>query len=67
MGYTLDSTVHRVTIRNSENITIDGQTYTPQAPLEIVNKKDAKLSLKIKKKDAANNPLKGAVFRLRKT
>ncbi|MEE3745352.1 SpaA isopeptide-forming pilin-related protein [Streptococcus suis] len=67
VGYTLDSTVHRVTIRNSENITIDGQTYTPQAPLEIVNKKDAKLSLKIKKKDAANNPLKGAVFRLRKT
>ncbi|QZT16726.1 discoidin domain-containing protein [Streptococcus suis] len=67
VGYTLDSTVHRVTIRNSENITIDGQTYIPQAPLEIVNKKDAKLSLKIKKKDAANNPLKGAVFRLRKT
>ncbi|HEM5078353.1 TPA: discoidin domain-containing protein [Streptococcus suis] len=67
VGYTLDSTVHRVTIRNSENITIDGQTYTPQAPLEIVNKKDAKLSLKIKKKDLANTPLKGAVFRLRKT
>ncbi|MFI3059791.1 SpaA isopeptide-forming pilin-related protein [Streptococcus suis] len=67
VGYTLDSTVHRVIIRNSENITIDGQTYTSQAPVEIVNKKDAKLSLKIKKKDAANNPLKGAVFRLRKT
>ncbi|HFI0422938.1 TPA: SpaA isopeptide-forming pilin-related protein, partial [Streptococcus suis] len=66
-GYTLDTTVHRLNIRNSENITIDGKSYTAQAPLEIVNKKDAKLSLKIKKKDAANNPLKGAVFRLRKT
>ncbi|HEL1592937.1 TPA: discoidin domain-containing protein [Streptococcus suis] len=67
VGYTLDSTVHRVTIRNSENITIDGKSYTAQAPFEIINKKDAKLSLKLKKKDLANTPLKGAVFRLRKT
>ncbi|HFU3835570.1 TPA: SpaA isopeptide-forming pilin-related protein [Streptococcus suis] len=67
VGYTLDSTVHRVIIRNSENITIDGKSYTAQAPFEIINKKDAKLSLKLKKKDLANTPLKGAVFRLRKT
>lgn len=66
-GYTLDTTVHRLIIRNSENITIDGQSYTAQAPFEIINKKDAKLSLKLKKKDLANTPLKGAVFRLRKT
>ncbi|WP_029187925.1 SpaA isopeptide-forming pilin-related protein [Streptococcus suis] len=66
-GYTLDTTVHRLNIRNSENITIDGQSYTAQAPFEIINKKDAKLSLKLKKKDLANTPLKGAVFRLRKT
>ncbi|HEM2541965.1 TPA: discoidin domain-containing protein [Streptococcus suis] len=66
-GYTLDTTVHRLNIRNSDNITIDGQSYTAQAPFEIINKKDAKLSLKLKKKDQANTPLKGAVFRLRKT
>ncbi|WP_050572547.1 SpaA isopeptide-forming pilin-related protein [Streptococcus suis] len=66
-GYTLDTTVHRLIIRNSENITIDGKSYTAQAPFEIINKKDAKLSLKLKKKDLANTPLKGAVFRLRKT
>ncbi|MBY4955825.1 SpaA isopeptide-forming pilin-related protein [Streptococcus suis] len=66
-GYTLDTTVHSLIIRNSDNITIDGKSYTAQAPFEIINKKDAKLSLKLKKKDAANNPLKGAVFRLRKT
>ncbi|MDW8764805.1 SpaA isopeptide-forming pilin-related protein [Streptococcus suis] len=66
-GYTLDTTVHRLIIRNSDNITIDGQSYTAQAPFEIINKKDAKLSLKLKKKDLANTPLKGAVFRLRKT
>ncbi|HFU3982443.1 TPA: SpaA isopeptide-forming pilin-related protein, partial [Streptococcus suis] len=66
-GYTLDTTVHRLNIRNSENITIDGKSYTAQAPFEIINKKDAKLSLKLKKKDLANTPLKGAVFRLRKT
>ncbi|HEM5231950.1 TPA: discoidin domain-containing protein, partial [Streptococcus suis] len=66
-GYTLDTTVHRLIIRNSDNITIDGQSYTAQAPFEIINKKDAKLSLKLKKKDQANTPLKGAVFRLRKT
>ncbi|HEP1795903.1 TPA: discoidin domain-containing protein [Streptococcus suis] len=66
-GYTLDTTVHRLNIRNSENITIDGKLYTAQAPFEIINKKDAKLSLKLKKKDLANTPLKGAVFRLRKT
>ncbi|MFM0600916.1 SpaA isopeptide-forming pilin-related protein [Streptococcus suis] len=67
VGYTLDTTVHRLNIRNSENITIDGKSYTAQAPFEIINKKDAKLSLKLKKKDLANTPLKGAVFRLRKT
>ncbi|HEM6286772.1 TPA: discoidin domain-containing protein [Streptococcus suis] len=66
-GYTLDTTVHRLNIRNSENITINGKLYTAQAPFEIINKKDAKLSLKLKKKDLANTPLKGAVFRLRKT
>ncbi|WP_180273276.1 SpaA isopeptide-forming pilin-related protein [Streptococcus suis] len=66
-GYTLDTTVHRLNIRNSENITIDGKSYTAQAPFEVINKKDAKLSLKLKKKDLANTPLKGAVFRLRKT
>ncbi|WP_164071413.1 SpaA isopeptide-forming pilin-related protein [Streptococcus suis] len=66
-GYTLDTTVHSLIIRNSDNITIDGQSYTAQAPFEIINKKDAKLSLKLKKKDQANTPLKGAVFRLRKT
>ncbi|NQN94543.1 hypothetical protein HO994_00435 [Streptococcus suis] len=66
-GYTLDTTVHRLIIRNSDNITIDGQSYTAQAPFEIINKKDAKLSLKLKKKDLANTLLKGAVFRLRKT
>ncbi|MCQ8261963.1 SpaA isopeptide-forming pilin-related protein [Streptococcus suis] len=66
-GYTLDTTVHSLIIRNSDNITIDGQSYTAQAPFEIINKKDAKLSLKLKKKDLANTPLKGAVFRLRKT
>ncbi|HFI0199294.1 TPA: SpaA isopeptide-forming pilin-related protein [Streptococcus suis] len=66
-GYTLDTTVHRLIIRNSDNITIDGRSYTAQAPFEIINKKDAKLSLKLKKKDQANTPLKGAVFRLRKT